>query len=196
MSSPRGQELLSCTRGVEEFGGGNPSPLAGAGKWRQVVLLGGPARVVGKVEGCERERGLVDGLASELGLGGLATRGKGQVEVGSGGELDRLLEAVAEGQVIAVVSEVDDLGHLALLRPTGLEGMGSAAVARLGEDEVDAALNDGFSRDIAQGNGDGTEPGALHVHGAIEADGLAIDGNLADRDGPGGDVVGVVGGRR
>ena len=31
MSSPRGQELLSSTRGVEEFGGGNP-PLNAPGE--------------------------------------------------------------------------------------------------------------------------------------------------------------------
>jgi hypothetical protein len=95
----RGQELLSCTRGVEEFVGGNPSPLTGAGKWRQVVLLSGPARIVGKVEACESERGLVDGLASELGLGRVATGGEGQAEVGTGGKLERLLEVVSRRQV-------------------------------------------------------------------------------------------------
>jgi hypothetical protein len=38
MCSPRGPELLSCTRGVEEFGGGNPSPLAGAGSLIATVM--------------------------------------------------------------------------------------------------------------------------------------------------------------
>ena len=178
-------------RGAEEFVGGDHSPLAGAGKWRQGVLLGGPARVVGKVEGYEGERGLVDGLVSELGLGSVATGGEGEAEVGSGGEVERLLEVVAGGQVVSVRCEEDDFGHPALLGPAGLVGVGVAAVADFGKDEADAASDDGFRRDVAQSNGHGAEPGALDADGAVEADGPAVDGNRANRDRPGGDAVGV-----
>jgi hypothetical protein len=66
----------------------------------------------------------VDGLASELGLGGVATGGEGQAEVGSGGELERLLEVVSRRKVVSVTPEVDDFGHLAQLGPTSLEGVG------------------------------------------------------------------------
>jgi phage-related baseplate assembly protein len=82
--------------------------------------------------------------------------------------------------VVSVRREVDDLGHLALLGPTGLEGVGGAAVARMKEYDADAAADDRFGRDVAQRNGHGAQPRALHVDGVVEVNGLAVNGNLAD----------------